>query len=436
MVSGRSTATAESANLDMFELKNAVAQMDLAELCDMAEANDELRPAIVAEAKQRLQLHQKIVSIDRMRWHDKPAVAWTVGAASVTVRDYSLALKVLRMFGDIITRVEVIGFNFDTTETAAIYRHIDTYCAGSLVDVTIEPNAADTSAGFTNTFARVHNVIIRHSHILQHWPLHRTFPNMRSLEVRMSRIEHSNWPSVEALQVTFAHLKHLSLYVAMRNTEFPKMREILAANGQLESLMLKNAVSAESMAFINAALPKLAHLDVTSLPGDFLSSPRPIHFKSLRTLALIIRNDIFPRTLPISFDRLQVLHLKSHELYRPFVELIEKIKNLKRIEFEEIRPSNEQLREIVVQLPGLEELSAPLEDGISGNGISRFLTQKCIGAQLKKITVGLSYTQKRADLLKMVSSDWQLDGEQFNESTYTHELTFKRTKSLLALWGR
>lgn len=435
MVSGRSTAP-QSANLAIFELKNVVAQMDLAELCDMAEANDELRPAIVAEAKRRFQLHQKIVSIDRMRSHDKLELAWTFDAARVTVRDYSLALKVLQMFGHIITRVEVIGFNFEATETAAIYRHIDAHCAGSLVDVTIEPNAADTGAAFTRTFARVQNVIVQHSHILQHWPLHRTFPNMRSLEVRMSRIEYRNWPSVEALQVQLPHLKHLSLYVAMRNTEFPKMREILAANRQLESLVLKNAVSAESMAFINAALPQLTHLDVISFPGDFLSSPRPIHFKSLRTLALTVRNDMFPRTLPVSFDRLQVLHLKSHELYRPFVELIEQIKNLKRIEFEEIRPSDEQLREIVVQLPGLEELSAPLEDGISGNGISRLLTHRFGGAQLKKITVGLSYTQKRTDLLKMVSSDWQLDDEQFNQATHTHELTFKRTKSLLALWGR
>lgn len=433
MVSGRTTML-QSANLDIFTLQNNLAEMDLPELCSFAESNVESRESIFDVVKERLQLHDKIVSIDRMRSHDKLNLSWSFDSERITLRDYSLALKVLQVFGSLVTRIEVVGFNFDTTETAEIYRHINSYCSDSLIDITIEPNSADASAGFTETFEKVQNVKIHQSHILQQWSLHETFPKMLSLEVRMSRLEYNSWPNIAALQVKFPHLKHLSLYVAMRNTEFPKLREILRMNRQLESLSLKNAISADLMQHINTVLPELKNLDVTSFPDDFLSSSLPIHFKSLRTLSLTIRNDNFPKALPISFDRLELLHLKSHELYEPFVQLIEQITNLKRIEFEQIQPSDQQLQEIIVRLPALEELSAPLEDNISGNGISRLLTRKFHGAQLKKITVGLTHTQNRADLLKMVSSDWQLEDDQFNQSTYLHELTFKRTRNLLRLW--
>lgn len=428
MVSGRGIPIRLD-GLDSYNLLSILDRMEFPELLGLAETNKNFHFFIVEYViKPRFRFHQKIITFDRLSSSAvqnelSEEAVWKIDSKRISIRHYETILRVLRVFGQFITKLEFIGFNFDENEAAEIYRRINEYCSNSLVDISIEPSS-DLNTAWTKTFERVENVIIQRSSILEHWTIQNTFPNMRSLEIRMSRSDYHKLNDIQTLRMHFPHLEHLSLYIAMRNAEFPYLRDILVMNQQLKSLSLKNLINAETMIFINDALPNLETLDLISYPGDFLNSSEKIHFENVRHFALNVRGADFPKNLPISFNQLDAFHLRCHDLFDPFIDFITRTHSLRKIEFEAIQPNYEQLSEIVHVLDRLEELSAPIEEDMSGDGLSRFLRQK---SQLKRITVSLMRTQKRTDLLKLVSSDWELAEEKFNEYTHTQQLTFERS---------
>lgn len=411
-------------------------KMELSDLLSLADTNTEMR-FFVAEyvMKPKFQFHKKIISIDRMIPAAAAAAApktafdeiWKIDSKRIVIRDFKIVLQVLRVFGQIITKLEFIGFNFNETETVEIYQRINEYCAETLIDISIEPNSNAVNIEWHKSFDNVKNVIIQRTSILENWKIHKTFPHMRSLEVRMSRADYRKQPYVEALHVNFPHLKHLSLRLAMKNAEFPQIRKIITSNQQLTRLSLKNIVDADTMRYISVMLPNLDELDVLSYPDDFLSSSRTVQFQSVRKLSLAVRRDDFPSTLPIVFNGLKTLHLKSHDMFEPFIKFITQTQSLKHIEFEALQPNFKQLREIVSKLPGLEDINAPIEDRMSGDGISQFLVQD---NKLKKIIATVGGSTDRANLLKLVSANWELEEEQMNEHTNRQELTFRHSTGI------
>lgn len=411
--------------LNTNNLLHVMAKMEISDLLNLADTNTETR-FFVSEyvLKPKFQFHKKLITIDRMSSSSSTDAIFKIDSKRIVIRDFKTALRVLRVFGHLITKLEFIGFNFNEAETMEIYERINKHCAESLIDISIEPSTNAVNIEWSSTFENVRNVIIHRSSILKNWKIHQTFPKMRSLEVLMLREDYRRLPNVEALQVNFPHLKHLSLRVAMKNAEFPNIQEILASNQQLTSLSLKNFVSSDTMASISQTLPNLKALDVMSFPEDFLNSPHTVQFRSVRKLSLAVRRDEFPKTLPILFNGLETLHLKSHDMFEPFIKFIIDTKTLKHIEFEVLEPSYSQLTEIVSKLPKLEDINVPLEDQMTGDGISRLLAQD---NKLKKITASLRATSDRSDLLKLVSANWELEEEQLNEHTNRQELTFRHS---------
>lgn len=231
----------------------------------------------------------------------------------LVIHSYKSALKFLINFGSDITRLTLVGGSFEPSEVAEICRHIGFYAENTLQEITLENSGDDLL-----------------------YKMQSTLPNVRALRLNyhnFSRVDlelHRIYPALQALTLTIgeptanAQVANQNLRIAVDSARF---------NAQLTALTLAMpTVSMHDLAAV-AELQALQALNVQTLIRT--DSQFPVHFANVRNFsgALLERAEAYFNPCPITFDRLERLHITAivhggHEM--PF-KLVEQNAQLKAL---------------------------------------------------------------------------------------------------------
>lgn len=395
---------------------------------NFATANPHVRHLIADHVfKARLKFHEQTITIMEPQYHG-PKRTIREHNGRIIIDRYENAQRILSNFGHVMTNIEFDASRFNNTEIIRIAELINAHCARSAEQMVIKFRSEDLAVNWTNAFTGVKHLSLDKANHFGELPYSQLFPRVQSLVLRLFDNVWDLSRDLSFLEVNLPHLTHASIDIGSSKTTSPSLLAFLRLNPQLRSFATTNFIGPDYLQQLATSLPHLDALSLASHGGDSLCS-RPnktTRFDSVRTLSL----DLYrkpPLGVPLSFKNLRSLHLRTHRLYEPYIDFIGRCEQLETLEIgdmNDIRPTYDELKRIVGVSPRLQELRVALEKDVTGDGISRLLTEK---SQLQRIIVELyAYSQKGDVLLAKLANGWALTGKTVFLDTLTEKLTFTR----------
>lgn len=240
---------------------------------------------------------------------------------------YPIVLRFLQNFGHIITKLEFEAAIYDKGEATIITQYVEKYCSTSLIEI----NCRDYPLNKSNqSFEKVHVVDLEFSHEMTDFQIHRIYPYLAKLKLRMY-----NPVSDNVLAYPCPYLKELDFHEIRDSKNASFITNFLRLNPQLQTIRLKTFVSFETLLVIRDKLSNLTSLTLAHRKNDFLQSKQIIHLPNVEHFTLdVIWYDLgdFER-FPITFDNLISLEISSLALKGVMIDLIEQNKKLHRYHY-------------------------------------------------------------------------------------------------------
>lgn len=222
-------------NLDCLE--QIFGDFDLRDLFNVAISNVWLR--VAARSIYARKFSAKTVVIDiygsfRVRTLNSSTPAQT--ACWITIHDLRTCLQFLRCFGRTITKLQIGYYQSYINHYDHVEQYVNEYCSESLISISYFHKSDFPSRNFhvQRPFIRTERVHISHIDLdIQLTPFVEWFPNLRSLELYASRVDH------HFTGAAFQYLKHLIIKIYSRyviDYSLENVFEFLRINPQLKSL--------------------------------------------------------------------------------------------------------------------------------------------------------------------------------------------------------
>lgn len=209
----------------------------------------------------------------------------------LVINSYKAALKFLIKFGSAITSLTLVGGSFEESELSELSRHIAFYTENTLREITLidsgEVLLYKTNSAFPNVVA-----------------VHLNYYNLSHVDLELHRI----YPALQDLTLTIGEPTQR---VTLANQNLQTVIDSVRFNPQLISLTLTMpTVSMHDLAAV-AELQALEALTVNSIiRTDVLF---PVNFPNVQnfTGALLESDEVYYHPCPVTFDRLERLHITS-----------------------------------------------------------------------------------------------------------------------------
>lgn len=412
-------------NLDNYTLLNIFEWLNFESSLNLAESDERFHQLFTDHVVQpKFKLHERIVNIQKVPFHQRTNDIIEIYNGRITINRLENVHRVLSNIGHLITKIEFDAIRFNKTEIMKIAQYINEFCSESLQSLLIKPQNGDLFVNWSKPFTGVENVTLFGAFVFGNIPFEQLFPQIRVFNVKLYHLSYDTSRDLSFLEMRLPNLQHLTVDIGLTNTKNPSIKEFLRLNPQIRYFATKNFVNMEFLQFMSETLRHLEELKLGSHDRDFLSEinlPR-IQFDAVKRFALALYRARPPKTFPLEFQHLESLHLTTHELFEPFIEMISRCSYLKRLEIDVAQPDLVQLKRILNSSPQLRDIRAPLEKNIDGNGISGIFEEP---TQLNTITVTFfTRTGRRETLLEKIPAQWTLIDETIIMDELTEMLTF------------
>lgn len=381
-------------------------RLDLGDLITMADTNHHF--CSLAEDEFRLKFAKKVIKII-----DSRAVvpAEITKSDIIEINDFLLAMKMLKHFGHLISRLSIAHSKFDEN-SKRLYQFINLYCAKTLITIEIDmkhiyhndyffsdmksPFVRVQSVSLAGSFGRMGSSNLR---------LNQLFPVMNQLTLKFTSF------LVDGLNQNYLNVKHLHIELCkthdpVRFSESEAML-ILEKNRQIESLTLAY-FSRKFLRVVNEILPNLKELKLMHYNPSFttLDDGQEVHMKKVKSLTIDAAVDGMP--FNVTFENLEAFHLNAFpgEKYR-WIDFIEKNTQIKKLYVDRGSINNSELNRIIASNLELSEISLTIDTDVTQQTIVNFIRKN---EQMNKIHIRMEEnpeTLKSAmDFLEVIYQNW------------------------------
>lgn len=334
---------------------------------------------------------------------------------------YPIVLRFLQNFGHIITKLEFEAAIYDKGEATIITQYVEKYCSTSLIEI----NCRDYPLNKSNqSFEKVHVVDLEFSHEMTDLQIHRIYPYLAKLKLRMYNPVSDNvhaYPCPNLKELDFHEIRD------SKNASF--ITNFLRLNPQLQTIRLKTFVSFETLLVIRDKLSNLTSLTLAHRKNDFLQSKQIIHLPNVEHFTLdVIWYDLgdFER-FPITFDNLISLEISSLALKGVMIDLIEQNKKITSLSLPLSNIWDLFASMISIRLRELSELELIRlwwSNEMTADDLSDLLDN---AEKLKKIIFSTWSGVHTSDLFSKIPKEWQIS--DISASDGMHFLTLERSNS-------
>lgn len=279
----------------------------------------------------------------------------------VRIHDLQTALRLLRCFGNAITKFELTYVKVVRQAPTKIIRYANVFCSESLIDISfhsIFSYAFEWS--LKNPFLNVKNVKFVECYMgpkitkFNEW-----FPAMCSLKLFKNRFD-----NLELITRKYHNLKHLVMNeVRSHGNRVDDAKNVLTTircNTQLRSLTLKKTNTRNILSIASKYLTKLEYLELHDCAIKFFNFFGDAHFKMVKKLK-IYNLTYIPFNITMTFDLLDefLLDVKNLNWTDNFTNFLKKNQKITKLTIHLINDGIEEstLLQIVQTLPMLHELN-------------------------------------------------------------------------------
>lgn len=318
--------------------------------------------------------------------------------------DFDVLLKVLELFGHLITKLKVDYKSMNPYQCESINEHLNKYCHGSLTAIEFMNSGDDAMSELRGPFTQATYILIDAGNY-----------GKEENEVRYDQmfpaVRHFNQTGLlprfpKRLEYNFPHLKTLTMEGELAESKFwPNLMKRLNLNPQLRQVtfILANWFLLKILTEKRPEIESVVFQRFNNLPL-YDEDEEDIRLENIKVFKFLV-DDIGSRSnrIPLIFGNLE--EIVCNKPVDKWFEIIIQNKNLKKVTTGEV--NDEQLNQIVEQLPNLEEF-------VTDHKISNF-TDKIVdfiqkGNNLKRV----QFTQVEFDTskkaVKLLGSGWKLGG--------------------------
>lgn len=335
------------------------------------------------------------------------------------INNHGTALKFLRNFGDLVSKLNIIGYGITQDQINEIGNHINTHCSQSLTELTLEKIKENPIAQWTNVFPKLESLYFQKTKETKQLRIHTIFPNLKRFE-----IERDQRSSFAFLGHNFPQLEHFKLDAGLM-TENPHLKGALLLNPQLKSFHTDSRFDTKFIQFINKHLPHLLSLGIEYTSFGDSEVDETVHFEHVRDFTLNVfnmpPNKIFILRL-FGFKQLETIELNCRILNEKLMEFIKQQKQLKTMKLVGPNPTYDDLVDLIQALPQLKEIHLPWVNADVSEGVVGILMNE---TPIEILSLELS-SQNRDKLMVALPNNWRLVNDE--RTRYDHFLTFERVK--------
>lgn len=372
--------------------------------------------------------------------HEKKLIIENTNINEIVISDkihigqYEIALKFLRIFGHLITKMEFNGDKFYTYQIMAIGHSIAHHCSNSLVELEINHGDDYLISDSARIFSKVTTLSLWMHKYLDRFQLNRIYPKLESLNLIGDSIEY------KSLAQQYAHLTSFRVHLFASRSHDSAVEKILRENPQIRSLHLTTLPSVDLLQFISKHLRDLDSLSVETTPFGFPEPPnsngtrQTIHFESVKHFQIEIKGRARspPEVFPITFQQLKSCEIIAASLDGIPKKLIEQNVGLKSLSIPATTKGHafsQILEFLTLSLHDLEEINVSWSSNVHEEETLRLMTQF---DRLRKIGFTVWDDSNRIALMRIIPTNWKVTNTYVDRvlTMNVYHITFERSESI------
>lgn len=319
------------------------------------------------------------------------------------------AIDIIRLFGHLITKIQINAEHINTIEMEKITDIINTNCFSSLLSIALL-ETKESLRNWTNTFPNVENITISNVRDYIDMEIHRVFPNIQFMKLTLPSTYNSS-----ILDHQYKHLEYFEYYEhIVSEASHLAFEDFLRRNQQIRSLITNKPLKKASFEIIRDNLIELETIGLTNYPFFSLHNEidEVIHLKNVKNVIFYAFQtlDGVTNELPLSFDRLETMHLYTFSISDDFLRMIIEQSGLKMLAIPWCNIEMNQLLPMVTALEKMEKIVVKYtsKDETSINDLWNVLGQ---GKQLKFVDIVLGSEADRDELIAIIPDGWIFVGD-------------------------
>lgn len=386
--------------------------MNLGGLINLADTTPEFRQLITDRYMiATFRIHEQEIVFQ------KQDIPMYIPADTIAIGNVHTIVRFLRIFGHLVTKMELKGSEFEANEVLLITQYIGEYCAKNVLELEMIGAGEYLISNTEHVFEKAEIVHFHDVKPLENVQIHRIFPNINELK----------------LESKFTRLYH--------NQNTQNIMNSLSSLPQLRKLSLHGLATFDLLPVISANLLHLESLSIAYYIRNFIvPTNQTFHFDTIKSLEIsvlgtdILNNSHPVDTLPLTFANLESLKIKSSLLRNMPINLIEENVGLRELSLPQptemalLWPVFSRIRSTHTNLKALTVVWHELDNDQTVELMTRF-------QQLQKITfrvcdVGDTRFHLSA-LLNLVPNEWQVDQIYEFTATVNHKYDVTVTRKQL-----
>lgn len=348
---------------------------------------------------------------------DDEAVAAAEYDNTIEIDDYSTALKILKIFGQFISKIDLRLQEANSYQGKEISKHVETYCSESLREVHLFSESGSSLKYWKKPFVNVERLYFdkvsvddltkKNMFYQRNAPaMNETFPALRRLHIK-------SFVDSEYLGSHFSQLEHVEITGGIHGVEKYTIYKLIDANPQIRSVSLFNDCHG-FLKMISSVLRNVENLSM-HCPKDMFQYSEIVHFDSLKSLAVqyvtVPTNLRLPNLQKIQIQRIDRDHINE------WIQFFNTNNGISEVIVNNAQINDDEFNSLTENLENLTEFSISLEikkqgffrknnDFLSSSVLDRFLSSHPL---LQNFQFDYGTEKDNLFLREKYQNEWQID---------------------------
>lgn len=252
-------------------------------------------------------------------------------AEHIYIDDFTMCLKILRCFGDAISKLDVNYLKINDDKCTEMDSYVVKYCT-ALTEITFKHAREDTLSCMVKPFKKIEKITFEDSCLggkladFNKW-----FPQMSALELKF----YMRFGNCKSLEKHFPHLESLTIDGQVNNIRWLDIINTLNLNSQLRRLHISDYFDMKFLQHASKHLYFLENLTISKWTEDeFAHDGESVHFKNVRNLTIDFSRFCKVPQIPLRFDQLEALTVDAVYMCRfndNFIDFMRKHTSIRKL---------------------------------------------------------------------------------------------------------
>lgn len=396
-------------HLDEYSILTILDTLNFVDLLQLADVNTTLRQLITRyHMKSKYHIHDRQICLN-----DKNQ-AVNIGQNPISLGNYHQILQLLRIFGHLITKLELCDQCFKQSDIPRISHYIARFSSQSLQELSLYRCKSYLTSESKQIFSNVVKLRIETSSLneIDNFQIHRIYPMVECLTFSTAAF------TFTSMIHKYPHLKCLTLDLFGTETKDSEslIGDLFRTNSQLIQLNLcMRSPPFDRIQCASETLPNLLSLTLHCTLDGFstITNDKFAYFPNVIDLKMTIVGSSHPRIerFPMTFNGLEWLEIQVATVDDVPFELIEQSVALKHLALPITRWTHEFSRfsNLIQRFDALRVLQLKWSEDISRVEMRHLMETP---RKLEEITVHVVGNKCRDEFIGMLPSTWRVDDIQ------------------------